>query len=157
MTRGNTAIDLVGAEFALVNAAAFLLANWNFEHSRARFIAESIDPKAARSTYEHVSEEWIATLLGAGLWKEGDASYWTEAVMKRRAQVTGTLTLSYSDMTVIQRALTATQAEFSHSWNELVLVAPGNLDSYGVGLQELDQLAAKFNLVLATAESDDMT
>ena len=147
MTTSDALIELVGTEFVLVNAAAFLLANWTFEVPMAQSIAASVDLETAASLRETVSAQWIATLRRAGLWKKGDAAYWTDTVLKERAIVKGVLTLADSQVVAMRAALSATSAEFSSNWQELVMVAPGSIESYGVGPEELVGLSNRFETI----------
>lgn len=136
-------IQLSGAEFALVNAAAFLIANWPFETQAGRSAAAQVDQVDAESLDTKVSTQWIAILGKAGLWQTGDGSCWTETAMRRRAQLSGELVLTREELARLCIAVKATINEFSSNWSEFLVVAPGNIESYALRIQDFARLLLK--------------
>jgi hypothetical protein len=141
-------ITLDGRESALVSAALFVAALWEFEKPAARaLLPEDLDA-VIRPVHERVSARWRARLLEAGLWTQRPAP-WTPALIAERGQLSDGLRLSLEEVHAVVPALHAAAHEFAASWWELCTIAPGPLDWYGLSHDDLAALADRLARAIA--------
>ncbi|WP_437582061.1 hypothetical protein [Sorangium sp. So ce887] len=145
MDTSEKAVALTGSESALVVAALFALAEWPFTNAKAKSLIGT-DKSAGERLSEVLSARWIRLLEGAGLWNRGSA--WTPELIASRAALRPALTLDATEIPLAAAALEAVNEEFSGDWDEFCTVAPGALQWYPLGPQDVPALAGRLKAVL---------
>jgi hypothetical protein len=136
------------ADSALVTAALFVAALWDFENPAARAVLPDDLDVTIGSVSEAVSARWRRLLHDAGLWHQRPAP-WTPALMVERGQLRDGLVLSPDEERAAVLALRAATLEFATRWWEFSTVSPGPIEWYG--LTHADAVALADRLERATA------
>lgn len=142
-------IPVDGKELALILAASFMADLWKFGDPVAREVLTG-------------SRSSDRSALANGLWRQSrrflDASgalgapgeRWTPDLIRRRALLTGYLTLSSDELHLLVLVLQACYAEFVHDWNELCVAGPGDLAAYGLQPKDLQNLMRRLQHIVSS-------
>lgn len=137
-------LHLAGEQVAALAASSFILSNWSFEQPSASALVAGEQTERAHLVSRDISSQWIGQLEVLGLWRT--TGLWTRDLIAKRARVQVTLRLPRDSLRILVVALRAARQEFANNWSEFCTAAPGALDWYEVGPEDLETLAADLEL-----------
>lgn len=135
-------IELPGNEAALVVAALFMLDCWPFESDDARAMIEGLDRAAVERLAAEIGARWQQSLEEHQL-RDSPTGKWTPGLIEQRRRLKVGLCLHPHELPLTILALRSSATEFSGTWWEFCVAAPGSIDQYGASLQDLLSLAER--------------
>jgi hypothetical protein len=135
-------IELNGAESALLVAALFMLDCWAFESGDVRAMMEGLDRVAVEKFADEITLRWQRSLEQHELWSSPTGKWTPELIEQRRRLAIG-MSLRLDELPLSVFALRCSASEFSASWWEFCVAAPGAIDQYGASFQDLVSLAER--------------